>query len=364
MIVSADHDNIRSTAPSGRPPRGAGWLAGLAAICLAALPAVARAGAPLEYLSTEGPAANPIAVLGWGLLIVSMVVITVIVVSVLIGVLRRRPPEPLDEAGRPPLSRGGNGMPWLYIGISSSVVVLLGCAVWTFVVLAETAQPPERPVLTVDVTAHQWWWEVQYHQRGGAERSFVTANEIHIPVGKPVRVRLRSADVIHSFWVPALAGKTDVIPGMVNKAWLEAQKPGVYRGQCAEYCGLQHAHMAFQVVAQQPKTFKAWWKDQVQPAASPVTAAERRGRMDFQGRCSICHTVRGAGFTAAGQLGPDLTHVASRRMIASGLLPNTTGNMAAWIANAQALKPGTGMPTMDLQSKQLLDIVSYVQSLH
>jgi cytochrome c oxidase subunit 2 len=341
------------------------WTVGLAAALGSLLPGIARADIPMTYLRTRGPAANPIAHLGWGLIGVSLFVIAVIAISVFIGVMRGRPREPLDENGHPPVRRGANGMPWLYIGVGTTVVFLIGCAVWTFIVLAETSAPPggDPPSITLDITGHQWWWEAQYHKKGQPKRTFVTANEFHIPVGQPVRIRLRSDNVIHSFWVPELAGKTDVIPGQTNQAWLEAYQPGDYRVQCTEYCGLQHAHMALHVIAQPARQFQAWWNQQIKPAAAPTTAAEQRGRRVFQGHCAVCHTVRGANFFAEGQLGPDLTHVMSRRMIGAGLVPNNTGHLAAWIANAQALKPGVDMPTMNLTSQQLVDVVSYVNSL-
>lgn len=334
------------------------------ATLLMLLPCSVRAASPMTYLLSAGAAAHPVMRLAWGLLAVSVIVILVITAFVLLGVLRKRPAMPLDAAGRPPVSHGGNGLPWIYIGVGISSVVLFGCTVWMYVVLAAVAQPPGDPKLTLDVTGHQWWWEVRYRREGQPGRTFLTANEIHLPVGQPVRVRLISDNVIHSFWVPQLAGKMDVIPGQTNVAWLEADKPGVYRGQCTEYCGVQHAHMALQVVAEDGQKFKAWWDHQLQKPKPPASAQARRGQQVFQSHCSVCHTVRGAGFSAHGIVGPDLTHVMSRRRIAAGTLLNTTGYLAAWIANAQALKPGVEMPTMDLTSRQLVDVVAYVKTLH
>ena len=162
----------------------------------------------------------------------------------------------------------------------------------------------------------------------------------------PVELRLTSADVIHSFWVPALAGKTDLIPGQENTAWLRADAPGVYRGQCDEYCGLQHAHMAFRVVAVPPDEFEAWWDHMLEPAQQPETREAREGMDLFRLNCSACHAVR--GMLAGGEMGPDLSHLMQRETIASGMLPNTPGHLSGWIANPDVLKPGTPMPRTDL----------------
>lgn len=335
-----------------------------APLALLIMPGAALADFPMTYLDhTAGPAANRLANLGWGLLGVSLFVILFITLAVLIGVLRNRWQEPEGPFGGPLISPGPSGLAWIYLGVGVSILALLACAVWTFFILAAIAAPPGNPEVTLEVTGHQWWWEVRYRKAGEPARTFITANEIHIPVGQPVRIRLIGADVIHSFWVPQLAGKTDVIPGQTNLAWIEADQAGVYRGQCTEYCGLQHAHMALHVVAQAPGEFKAWWDHQLRDAAPPISPEAQRGQQVFEQHCSVCHTVRGLG-GSHGQLGPDLTHLMSRRMIAAGTLPNTTGYLAAWIENAQALKPGAAMPTLALPSSELLAVVSYVQTLH
>jgi cytochrome c oxidase subunit 2 len=317
---------------------------------------------PMTYLVTDGPAANPIGQLGWGLIGISLFVSGFITLAVLVGVWWKRSRGGYDAAGRPVLSQRP-GDRWLWIGIPCSIVLLFGSAVWTFFVLSAVAEPPSKPVITLDVTAHQWWWEVTYHHRGGKLQSFTTANDIHIPTGKPVLVRLRSADVIHSFWVPHLAGKTDTIPGQTNIAWLEARRPGVYRGQCTEFCGLQHAHMALHVVAQKPAKFKHWWKHQLQPPPATLTPKLVKGKQVFMHRCAICHTVRGAGAIAHGVLGPDLSHIASRLYLGAGTIKNSKGALAGWIANAQALKPGIDMPKENLKSQQLLNLVNWLETL-
>jgi cytochrome c oxidase subunit 2 len=220
---------------------------------------------------------------------------------------------------------------------------------------------PKRPVgLRLEITGHQWWWQVRYNSNNPAE-VFDTANEIHIPVGVPVQVVLRGVDVIHSFWVPALSGKTDVIPGQNNVTWLEAAKPGVYRGQCTEYCGAEHAHMALFVIADTPEDFRKWRDNQIAPAATPVSPDIAAGQTIFSLRCGECHTVRGTD--AGGVLGPDLSHLMTRRTIAAGLLPNTPGNLSGWIANPQQLKPDALMPNLQLTGQELSQIRRFLESL-
>jgi cytochrome c oxidase subunit 2 len=192
-------------------------------------------------------------------------------------------------------------------------------------------------------------------------QAFETANEIHIPVGQPVRVRVIGGDVIHSFWVPQLAGKTDTIPGRTNVAWIEAERPGVYQGQCTEYCGLQHANMAFQVIAESPEAFAAWRANQLRPAAAPADETVRQGQALFADRCGRCHTVRGV--TVGRLIGPDLTHLMSRAALAAGTEPNTPAGLSGWISNPQALKPGALMPVTYLSGPQLESVTAYLETL-
>jgi cytochrome c oxidase subunit 2 len=200
-----------------------------------------------------------------------------------------------------------------------------------------------------------WWWEVRYPAPG-----IVAANELHIPAGQPVRLEMTSADVIHSFWVPRLHGKRDLIPGISTTFWIEASEPGVYRGVCAEYCGTQHANMAFDVVAHAPEEFAAWL---AAPARrGPHSAAEQPGLAVFRrAGCGQCHAIRGT--PAVGTAGPDLTDFGSRRTIAAGMLPNTRGHLAGWIANPQAIKPGSKMPRTYLDGDELWTLVLYLESL-
>lgn len=317
---------------------------------------------PMTYLVSHGWPAGPIKELDWGLIGLSLFVVLFIAFALLIGIWWKRGEGDYDEEGRPVITRGRNGLPLLLYGLPVTVVLLLLSAIWTFFVLAHAAAPPGHPAITLDVTAHQWWWEVKYTERGKPDRTFETANEIHVPVGVPVEIHLTSADVIHSFWVPQLAGKTDAIPGQTNHAWLEAGKAGVYRGECTQFCGLQHAHMDFYVIAQKPEAFKAWWTHQLLPAVAPTAALAKQGEHVFESHCAVCHGVRGTSGNF-GRLGPDLTHVMSRRTIAAGTLTNNTANLAAWISNAQALKPGTQMPTENLSGPQLRALLAYMKTL-
>ena len=189
----------------------------------------------------------------------------------------------------------------------------------------------------------------------------MTANEIHIPVGKPVRIGLTGSDVIHSFWVPSLTGKTDVIPGQTNMTWIEAEKPGIYRGQCTEYCGQQHAHMAIETIASQMDEFEAWRNNQLRPSPAATSPQAAKDESIFVTRCGICHTVRGS--LAQGILGPNLSHLMSRRTIAAGTLPNRPGDLAAWIADPQHVKPGNMMPQTGLSGAELASVLRFLETL-
>jgi cytochrome c oxidase subunit II len=217
---------------------------------------------------------------------------------------------------------------------------------------------PRTAAVTVDVIGHQWWWEIHYPDRAGA----VTANEMHIPVGQSVLVRLRTADVQHSFWVPQLMPKTDLIAGKVNQTWLRTDRPGDYRAQCAEYCGQQHAFMALLVVAQPRADFDAWLARTAEPATPTLTAAQARGRAVLErSSCASCHTVRGT--TAVGAVGPDLTTIGSRWSLGAGAAPNDPGHLGGWSVNSQTIKPGNAMPPQPVAAQDLPDLLSYLQSL-
>jgi cytochrome c oxidase subunit II len=311
---------------------------------------------PMNYFVPHGAMAGRIQPLLMALLIVSIVVVVVVAALVGIGAWRGRSALPLSAI---PLSDSQQTR-WIYVGVGASTLVLIGLIVWTSLVMARIANPPTTPALTIAVNGHQWWWEAIY-QNDDPSQVFKTANEIHIPVGQPVRITLDSTDVIHSFWVPALAGKTDVIPGQTNITWLEADRAGIYRGQCSEYCGQQHAHMAFAVHADPPQEFERWRLAQLEPAPVPQTAELQDGENRFVLRCGPCHGVRGS--RAGGMLGPNLSHLLSRDRIAAETAPNNDGYRAAWIADPQRLKPGALMPELDLTGEDLYHIDSFLKTL-
>jgi cytochrome c oxidase subunit 2 len=237
-------------------------------------------------------------------------------------------------------------------GIVFTSVVLLALLLYSLA-RANALHPHTAGALRIEVTGEQWWWRVRYLDAGGGT-DFVTANEIRVPVGRPVTLDLKSADVIHSFWVPVLAGKLDMIPGRTNRLTIRADSPGDYRGQCAEYCGGPHGLMALVVVAEPVDAFERWADRQRAPASAthPLFAAH----------CSACHSVRGTA--AAGVLGPDLTHVASRRTLGAGLLPNNRGTLAGWIAGSQDLKPGNHMPSFrQFSGEELRSLAAYLEGL-
>lgn len=377
-----------------------------------------------SMLEPAGPGAAAIAEMWWVLLAICTAVFVVVMAALTVALWQARSrtgqPAAMDRAED---HRGERRrVLWVLIaGAAVPAVILIGIFVYTMVVLERIGPSSDGrgasawggagAELTVEITGKQYWWEVRYRTEGGDP--VVTANEIHIPVGRRVRLLLESDDVIHSLWVPQLHGKTDMIPGRTTEAWLLADEPGVYRGQCAEYCGVQHTWMALHVVAEPEAEFRSWLRRQARPAPAPAPAPDpaeiamdhaappvpdslrdavlaraeriRRGRevfFDPAKRCADCHVIRGEnddprrleegtlqpgaapgdppGRTAEG---PDLTHVASRRALAAGLLPMTRGNMAGWIANPQVLKPGNLMPRVPLEPEEMNALLEYLMSL-
>ncbi|WP_117191597.1 cytochrome c oxidase subunit II [Rhizobium terrae] len=286
--------------------------------------------------------------------ICSLVWLAVMIVLVW-ALLRRRDREPGDGQG------SDRGMRiWVSGAVAATVLIISGLTIGSFYT-TRGLNGAKNPDVTIRVRAQQWWWQFIYEDTDPA-RNFQTANELHIPVGKEVRVRLESVDVIHSFWVPSLAGKLDLIPGRENVLTFRAERSGVYRGQCAEFCGLQHSHMAFFIIAESEESYRQWAGAQRQSGAEPVEAETSAGKAVFAARqCAACHTIRGTA--AAGTTGPDLTHIGSRRTIAAGLLENTRGSLAAWIADPQTLKPGNNMPIVPLSSDELRQLSAYMESL-
>lgn len=262
---------------------------------------------------------------------------------------------------RAPQAPGGR-TPAVVVGaaVAASVLVIVGLTLGSYFVTRSLAAHGADP-LVIRVRGYQWWWEAAYKDQA-ASQNFTTANELHVPIGRPVRVELVAQDVIHSFWAPNLAGKQDLIPGRNNALTFTVRKPGTYRQQCAEFCGLQHAHMAMLVVAEPEAAFAAWRAAQLAEARPPDDPEQAAGRQVFVGKaCAACHTIRGT--PAAGTLGPDLTHVAARQYIAAGMLPTTRGALAAWIADPQTIKPGNNMPMVPLTSNQLNAVAAYLAGL-
>ncbi|HYG25997.1 MAG TPA: cytochrome c oxidase subunit II [Caulobacteraceae bacterium] len=232
---------------------------------------------------------------------------------------------------------------------------------WSFLVDRSLASTQDDQALHITVTGAQWWWRVEYTD-GTPDKQFETANEIHLPVGETARIKLMTSDVIHSFWVPNLSGKMDMIPGRENVIDITPRKIGVYRGQCAEFCGFQHAHMALTVVVESREDFNRWRNHQLTPAAPPASPKHALGKAVFKAKaCSLCHEITGAD--AGGRTAPNLTHLASRRTIAAGTLPMNRGSLAGWISDPQAIKPGAKMPNVPMSAAESDALVTYLESL-
>ncbi len=330
-------------------------LAAMAGASAAAHPAAA-AEPPMGYLHADGRMGAAILPLMEGLLAVAVAVTVIITILVVLGIALRARRQPLRSV---PLSESP-ATGWITIGLAISTPVLLALVAWTSITMARIANPPGKPAFSVEVRGHQWWWEFVYRDRDPSQ-TFRTANELHIPVGKPVEFDLKGVDVIHTFWIPSLGGKTQIIPGQTNVTWLEADRPGVYRGQCSQFCGEQHAHMILTVFADPPDVYERWRKAQLAAATAPGTDEGRLGEATFIQRCGACHTVRGT--RAGGSLGPDLTHLMSRSTIAAGMLPNNAGYLSGWIADPQGQKPGALMPRPDLSGPDLAHIRSFLLTL-
>jgi cytochrome c oxidase subunit 2 len=314
-----------------------------------------RLGGGQSALDPHGPIARSIATHTWWLLALSIVIYIIVIVALLIALGRRK----RESDGLPATTRRLTRN--VGIAVALTVVTLIGIAASSVVAGHGLYSPSGAGAITVDVIGHQWWWDFRYHDVTPSD-VFTSPNELHIPVGVPVVINAMSTDVIHSFWVPNLMGKRDLIPGIVTSTWIQADEPGVYRGQCAEFCGHQHAHMALEVVAEPMDTFQVWIRHQREPAAEPSTDEERRGKDVFmQSPCVTCHAIRGTD--AGSHAGPELTHVSSRLTLAAGTLPNTRGHLAGWIADSQSIKPGNRMPPSALEPADFQALLAYVRSL-
>lgn len=304
-----------------------------------------------SVLEAAGPQAAAIAGLWWLIFWISVAVFVAVVTTLALAVLR-------DDSRQTPdriLIR------WVAGSAAVTVLILFFWLIASTSVGRAIASPQMSGAVTINLVGRQWWWQLEYVDSVPANR-VRSANEIHIPVGRPVVINVTSRDVIHSFWVPSLHGKRDLIPGYTTSLWFQADRPGAYRGQCAEFCGHQHAHMAISVRAESDAEFKAWLTAQRRPAMEPATDRQRRGRDVFlRATCPQCHAIQGT--LAGATYGPDLTHVGSRSTIGAGTLSNTAGNLKRWIRNSQDVKPGNKMPPHDLNDDDLEAVTEYLGSL-
>ncbi len=352
--------------------RAASRLLGVCALLACAFVSASAQQGPQTALAPTGTQARNIGGLWWLFFYVLSAVWVLVMIATALAVLygrrNREESEPKAVEGEPPLpdvepdpAAERRRTAWVGGAVGVTAVVLFVFLVSSFLTGRAVSSMSTGDSVYIEVTGHQWWWEVRYIDPT-ASNTFTTANEIHIPVGRPVQIKLHSADVIHSFWVPNLAGKKDLIPGKDATLMLKADREGTYRGQCAEFCGHQHAHMAFLVVAESPEKFRAWQEQQRQPSAQPSDDLQRRGQQVFlSSPCVMCHTVTGT--QAGSKVGPDLTHVGSRSTIAAATLQNTPGNVGGWVSDAQGVKPGCRMPPNNLSPDDLQAVIAYLQSL-
>jgi cytochrome c oxidase subunit 2 len=316
-------------------------------------------------LDAAGPQSGRIAGLWWMMLPIGAVVWVLVVSVMLVGASRgpTRARGAREELARLGADEAQDRRFTRVIGaaVAATVGILFVVLVRDFQVGRALTMPPATQAVPIKVVGHQFWWEVWYPD-SVPQNTVITANELHIPVGKAVVMELTARDVIHSIWVPNLAGKKDLLPGYTRSLWFRADTAGVYRGQCAEFCGLEHAKMGMLVIAEPQDKYDAWIKAQQSPAAEPTDSLAARGKTVFMGTtCVMCHAIGG---TSAGALtGPDLTHIGSRRTIAAGTLANTDGNLMAWITDPQRIKPGVLMPATKLDPRDLNALVAYLRQL-
>jgi len=308
-------------------------------------------GSVLRVLNPGSPQARSIFDLGIVAAIIFATIFVIVAGIIVFALMRFRwregEPDPHQVAGN-------RTVEFIWTAIPCLIVVAL------FVLTARAmslSDPPPAPEPDLVVTGHQWWWEGRYPKSG-----VVVANEFHIPVGKPMSLRLEAADVLHEFWVPELARKITAVPGHPNHIWLEADKPGTYLGICSEFCGTEHAWMHFLIVAESQVEFDAWEKAQLQPAVSPTNGLALKGLDLYQKSiCASCHTIDGAAGSA--RVGPDLTHFASRHQLGSGIAGNTPENLHRWMAAPEQVKPGVRMPDFKFTDEQLTQLVDYFETL-
>lgn len=354
-------------------------------LTLSTLAITAQAQEKLQSaLEPASDQASGIAYLWWAMFIGAIIIFAAVMVVLGVGLWRARRSETR-------LSRIASRNLVITAGVAIPLLVLIFLVGGSLLLGKDLSAKPPEGAQSIEVIGWRWWWEIRYLDERG-ELIATTANEIHVPVGTPVRLILRSGDVIHSFWVPNLHGKTDLVPGMVNSSWFTARRPGTFYGQCAEFCGTQHALMGFRVIAQEPAEYDAWLALQAKDARAPTSEQQRLGRQVFvDSGCAACHVIRGV--TPRSLVGgkdpnappviaesrtltkaqmatldspipaPDLTHFGSRKTLAAGARPTTTGHIGGWLSDPQGIKPGALMPPTLLEPQELLALVSYLQSL-
>lgn len=332
------------------------WPVGRTGTALSLI-AMAGCGRPIDALNAAGPQAGRIADLTLLMVALGAAVYVVVIGAMLYAARRgaRRRQVAAGAAVEHQMTR------WVGGAVGATVVVLLVLLALNFRTGRALASFGDADAITIQVVGQQWWWHVEYMDPAPSRR-LITANEIHVPVGRRIRLLTQSRDVIHSFWAPNVHGKIDLIPGYGGTTYFQVDEPGIYYGRCAEFCGHQHAHMGFTVVAQPQAEFESWYRAQLLPAPFPADSARQAGQEVFLSRgCVMCHTVRGT--PAASRVGPDLTHIGSRRTLAAGTLPNTPEHLASWVLDPQAIKPGVLMPPNRLSPAELAALISYLQGL-
>ena len=308
-------------------------------------------------LDAAGPYADALERLWWFFLIACTIVWVVTSAFIILAIIRggrRTEPDLTNEGTR-------RSSIWVGAGLIATAGILIAMLVVSVATGREISPFAARYAHDIKVTGHQWWWQIQY-DNPRADLIAETANELHLPVGEAARIELTSSDVIHSFWIPNLHGKRDLIPGKKSYLVIRADKPGIYRAQCAEFCGMQHAKMGFVVIVEPKADFERWLRTQRTPAPHPKNADQQRGQQVFlTTSCVMCHTIKGT--PAGSRTGPDLTHVGSRRTLGAAVIPNTRGNLSGWIADAGSVKPGVLMPPNPLEPDDLHAVVVYLESL-
>ena len=333
-----------------------GMTLGVVTLIFASVGTVVRADSPIMTPSLFDPMAEPAGgILDFGFLVILICAgIFVVVSAALAYTVTRYRARPGDEEREPAQVYGSEQLELAWTITPVLIVIVLGLITAGRIFVLQKDEPPPNS-LSIRVVGHQWWWELQYK-----DYDFITANELHLPVSQTAFLDLESQDVIHSFWVPQLSGKTDLIPNRVNHMWIQPRETGLFVGQCAEYCGTQHAHMLLRVFVHSDEDFKAWVAEQQKDAARVASA--RIGRETFENTaCVNCHTVRGV--TEIGQFGPDLTHLMSRTTIGAGAAPNDKENLVAWITDPAHFKPGARMPAMKLNAEQINHVADYLMTL-